>query len=95
MTSFAANLHALQDGIDSIRASHASLVSQQDDLKRRIAPLQTSFSGEWSENFEMLKQKWDGNASNVYEILASLVAVLEYVLSNYVNGGAAVSQLMT
>jgi uncharacterized protein YukE len=95
MTSFAANLNALQDGIDSIRASHSSLVSQQDELKRLIVPLTASFVGEWSQNFEGTKQKWDADASNVYDILRNLLIALETAHINYTNVGAAVARAMT
>ena len=77
---------SLDAAAGSITSSANNVQGQLDDLKQRLAPLVSTWTGQASENYNAHQAKWDQAAADLQQVLAAIGTAVQRASDDYRDG---------
>jgi WXG100 family type VII secretion target len=80
------NAQVLDEGASDTDAVAGQIEQQLNDLKGYLAPLVASWTGQASNDWQSLQQKWNSSADDLNTVLRQIATALRMASQNYVSG---------
>ncbi|RZT88343.1 WXG100 family type VII secretion target [Pseudonocardia sediminis] len=74
---------ALSTAQTDVAATAGRIRAQLEDLKKFLAPMVSTWSGQAAEDYQVTQRKWDTSANDLAQVLAQIGTALGAAHDNY------------
>lgn len=74
---------ALSAAQADVAATSGRIRTQLDDLKKFLAPMVSTWTGQAAEDYQVIQRKWDTSAADLAQVLAQIGTALGAAHDNY------------
>ncbi|MEQ3550596.1 WXG100 family type VII secretion target [Pseudonocardia nematodicida] len=76
---------ALTAARSDVVATAGRIRTELDDLRRYLAPMVSTWSGQAAADYQAVQQRWDTSAANLHEVLTRIGAALGQAHDGYLR----------